>query len=812
MSRPLEITDEEILIALTGAEPKSLGELARALGMARMGRAGRRELRHRIAKLKRQGEIEEMRREGHRSYIATEQASRRAHAPAAEHAAKAGPLREAPPEPRAHERRDPNLFTGRFVQHRDGFGFVVPDEPIGIEGDLYVNAENTGDAMHGDRVTARIDRRRPDGRAEGHIVRVTSRAHPTVVGIYRYVSRGGIVQPLDPRLAREILVPAGDELPEQWRPAAERPRAEKTPPRRAELEGAAVNVELVRFPRGGVRALGRVIEVLGKPGEAGVDVEIIVRKHHLPHVFPDEVLDVALEAPQTVAAGALEGREDFRALPIVTIDGETARDFDDAVYVDRLPHGGFELQVHIADVAHYVERASALDREARLRGTSVYFPDRAIPMLPHELSNGICSLNPREDRLVMSVIMELDDAGKVLRARFTPGVIRSAERMTYTNVNRVLEGDPETTARYAALAERFRLMKELALLLNARRQERGAIDFDLPEPVVEFDELGHLKTISRSERNIAHRLIEEFMLAANEQVARYLDRRALGSLHRVHEIPDAKKVLEFEDLARAFGYSLGLGAALDRPVAVRHGRHAAQTRSGFRGRRQRPMVVSVPRELEIRPAHYQRLVEKISGRPEERILSYLMLRSLKQARYAADPIGHFALGLDFYTHFTSPIRRYPDLVVHRILKWAVAHPDERSLAGPYHAGELEEVSSESSEAERRAVDAERELVDWKTAEYMERHLGEEYDALIISVQKFGFFVELTEVFVEGLVPMDRLEETVGDRCFFRETDHAIVSRRRNRRFHLGDRVRVRAERIDPVFKRVEFAVLLGASK
>jgi ribonuclease R len=495
--------------------------------------------------------------------------------------------------------------------------------------------------------------------------------------------------------------------------------------------------------------------------------------------------------------------------------------------------------VHIADVAHYVRRALPLDREAHLRGNSVYFPNRAVPMLPEELSNGICSLNPKVDRLVMSVIMEMDAAGKIIRAEFAPGVIRSAERMTYTNVNKVLEGDPEAGQRYASLADHFRRMKELALLLNKRRSTRGSIDFDLPEPVIEFDEAGRMLSIVRSERNIANRIIEEFMLAANEAVAEYLEKRGIASLHRVHEKPDPKKVLEFEELAHAFGYSLGVEDLAERRIVVRHGRvqpPARASRAGRAGRgRMRPMTVTLPaaEEIDIRPQHYQRLTEKIAGKPEERILSYLMLRSLKQARYAADLFGHFALAVKEYTHFTSPIRRYPDLIVHRCLKWALENPsvaplrapspraraaDSETVAmlGPYRRAELEEVASESSEAERRAEAAERELLEWKTAQFMESRLGEEYEALIISVQKFGFFVELIEIFVEGLVSIDRLEETTGQRCVYRERDHAIVTEpHRGSRsgssakhvFRLGDRVRVRAERIDPFRHRVEFSVV-----
>jgi ribonuclease R len=464
-------------------------------------------------------------------------------------------------------------------------------------------------------------------------------------------------------------------------------------------------------------------------------------------------------------------------------------------------------------------------------------------MLPEALSNGMCSLKPREERLVMSALMEFDAAGHMKSSRMTSGVIRSAERMTYTNVNKVLEGDAEMTQRYAALAPRFREMKELALLLNARRNEHGSIDFDLPEPVIEFNEEQRMTNITRSERNIAHRLIEEFMLAANRAVAGYLLKRGIESLHRVHEKPDARKVLEFEELARAFGYSLGVEDLHQREVAVRHGRVPAPAKAGrpdsYGHGRERGMKVALPGgELRITPQHYQRLIRRVVGKPEERIVSYLMLRSLKQARYAAEPLGHFALGFDEYTHFTSPIRRYPDLIVHRILKWALDHPNDAPASSKMHVAalpgseftlyshkNLEEIATETSEAERRANGAERELMDWKTAQFMEEHLGEEYDGLIISVQKYGCFVELFEVFVEGLLPIGALEEFAGARCVLRERDHAIVALprgggrrtpggRRSRgvksrqiEWHLGDKVRVRAERIDPMRKRVEFALV-----
>jgi ribonuclease R len=743
-----------------------------------------------------------------------------------------------------------NEIKGRLVLHHDGYGFVVPDPPVEwLDRDVFIPRDGIEDAMHGDNVLVRIQRVSGSGdtqRAEGRVLRVLGRAHPTVVGLFRYGARGNTVLPYDARMQHEIEIPPGMELTPGlakklgFSGADERSVRGRRVPRMEELDGAVVNVEVVRYPRGGAAPTGRVIEILGRPGELGVDTEIIIRKHHLPHVFPAEVMKEAEQRALPVSEAERAGREDFRRLPIVTIDGETARDFDDAVYVERRADGGWHLQVHIADVAHYVRTLTELDAEARLRGTSVYFPDRAVPMLPEPLSNGMCSLKPREDRLVMSALMEFDAAGRMRSVRMTPGIIKSAERMTYTNVNKVLEGDAEATALYAALAHHFRDMKELALLLNARRSEHGSIDFDLPEPVIEFDEQQRMTNITRSERNIAHRLIEEFMLAANRAVAGYLLNRGIPALHRVHEKPDARKVLEFEELARAFGYSLGVENLQQREIAVRHGRVPSPAKAGrpdsYGKGRERGMRVALPgaaEDLRITPQHYQRLVRKVAGKPEERIISYLMLRSLKQARYAADSLGHFALGFDEYTHFTSPIRRYPDLIVHRVLKWALEHPQgaapgtaqipRGAEAVVYSHGQLEEMAAETSEAERRANGAERELMDWKTAQFMEEHLGEEYDGLIISVQKYGCFVELFEVFVEGLLPINALEEATGARCVYRERDHAIVAmpssdkrkggagRGRGAKpkqliWQHGDRVRVRAERIDPMRRRVEFAL------
>jgi len=851
MPRPSHLSPDNILRFLqVRGDPASTNEIVQALHLKK---SDTRPLFKMLSRLKKRRAIEEL--PGGRYRLPSRK--KEGEAPGSE--ARHQPVQRPSQTPFANR----DEIKGRLVLHHDGYGFVVPDVPIPqLDGDVFIPRDAIEDAMHGDHVLAKVQRRAGVSggqRAEGRILRILDRAHPTVVGLFRYGAQRNTVLPYDVRIQHEVEIPRGHELtPGLWKKLGfsgsdEVSIRSRKIPRMEELDGAVVNVELLRYPKGGASPTGRVIEILGRPGELGVDTEIIIRKHHLPHTFSTGALDEADHRAKAVSESETMGREDFRHLPIVTIDGETARDFDDAVYVERRTDGGWRLQVHIADVAHYVRTASALDQDARLRGTSVYFPDRAVPMLPEALSNGMCSLKPREDRLVMSAMMEFDAAGHMKSSRMTSGVIRSAERMTYTNVNKVLEGDAEMSERYASLVHRFRDMKELALLLNARRNEQGSIDFDLPEPVIEFDEEQRMTNIVRSERNIAHRLIEEFMLAANRAVDGYLLQRGVESLHRVHEKPDARKVLEFEELARAFGYSLGVENLHQREVAVRHGRVPAPAKAGrpdsYGHGRERGMKVALPgAELRITPQHYQRLIKKVVGKPEERIVSYLMLRSLKQARYAAEPLGHFALGFGEYTHFTSPIRRYPDLIVHRILKWALAHPDQAQpssqshVAAPrgseftlYSHGNLEEIASETSEAERRANGAERELMDWKTAQFMEEHLGEEYDALIISVQKFGCFVELFEVFVEGLLPINALEESANARCVYRERDHAIVAlmgsegrhgpkgsrhgpktqaprpgrgaKPRQIEWHHGDRVRVRAERIDPMRKRVEFALV-----
>jgi ribonuclease R len=825
-----------------------------------------------------------------------------------------------------------NLVTGKLSLHRDGFGFVIPDISSAsgnlknrLAGNIFVPPHAVGSAMHGDQVLVEVSNIRADGRAEGRILRPLDRAHPTVVGIFHYGSRGNYVVPIDQKISQQIVIPHGMEEPDTTDPSLAvgrsslarahdandiESRSLSQPSSRGnkrvrrttnderpttgskhrvlgeeaarhsdwtDLDKVVVDVEITDWPSATQNPRGRVIEILGYEDDFAVDVEIIIRKYHLPHRFPADVLDEAEGVEPIFSSLEKRKRRDFRNLPIVTIDGETARDFDDAILVRRLENGNFELQVHIADVAHYVKPDSALDQEARLRGASVYFPDRAVPMLPLELSTDICSLRPHVDRLVMSCLMEIDNRGEIVAYEICPGIIRSAERMTYTAVNAILEGDESERKRYSKLVENFELMQELETILNRKRERRGSIDFDLPEPVIEFDEFGLMKSVTRSERNIAHRIIEEFMLSANECVAGYLEAKGVPSLYRIHEKPDAKRVYDFEVIAATFGYSLGVGALPIQRMQFKSDRRASY------GTGKRARELEIPKEVHITPRMYQKLTQKIAGKPEERILSYLMLRSLKQARYSEENAGHFALAATTYTHFTSPIRRYPDLIVHRILKevlrdsaehwdgevpvaaWrgrlarglsageanesqSVPHDGKEQLfralseenvegmlfpenppasrprhtkppspwskrrepehpplsEGPIPLEELHAIAEESSHSERRADDAERELMEWKKAKFMQDRIGEDFDGLIISVTKFGFFVELADLFVEGLVPLNTL---IDDRYTYHENTREIIGQRTRKTYRLGQKIRVLVDRIDPVEKKVQFALL-----
>jgi ribonuclease R len=762
-----------------------------------------------------------------------------------------------------------DMVAGELRMHRDGYGFVTPDAGSlparargKLQGDIFIPPPAVGGAVHGDQVLVELGPIRHDGRAEGRIVRVIERGRQTVVGKFHFGSRHNYVTPIDEKLTMEVIVPQGMERPAQDNDSPHRvlgrearrrgqgsrgtdgkatqPRAAVPhEPRRDDgLEGMVVEVEIIQWPSATQNPRGRVIEILGREDDFGVDVEIVIRKHQIRHVFPQAALQEAQTISAVIAQREREQRRDFRSLPIVTIDGETARDFDDAVLVSRLANGNYELQVHIADVAHYVEDGSAIDEEARQRGTSVYFPDRAVPMLPLELSTDICSLRPEVERLVLSCVMEIDPQGQIAGYELSEGVIRSAARMTYTDVNAIIAGDHNLRRRFSALAAGFDLMYELAQILNRKRVKRGSIDFDLPEPVIEFDDFGLMKSIAPSERNWAHRLIEEFMLAANETAAAHLEQR-VASLYRIHEKPDPKRIYEFESIAASFGYSLGVGALPIKRVQTR-----GDKRSHY-GSGRRPPTVELPEDVHVTPRMYQKLVQKITGKPEERILSYLMLRSLKQARYSEINEGHFALAAPAYTHFTSPIRRYPDLIVHRILKEvlktnpprrhggtekyglsgytqpgaAVAHdsPWSKRSQGrtqgnrkvPAVAGLSEEtlhdIAESSSQTERAADDAERELLEWKKAKFMQDRIGDEFDGLIVSVTKFGFFVELNELFVEGLVPLDSLED---DHYTFRENTRQIIGGRSRKMFSIGDRVRVLVDRIEPIQHKIQFALVV----
>jgi ribonuclease R len=780
-------------------------------------------------------------------------------------------------EPRATRDR---LVAGKLDLHRDGYGFVRPNGSTNRDDDLFIPPNELNGAMQGDEVL--VDEAPPgrDGRRSGRVARVLTRRNPTVVGIFHYargrqsrgawddvpVLLGNYVTPLDERMSGApgggaILIPEGAErvaaaretphrvLGEEAQTQQRRWSMERDEPERAGrhdwMEGLAVDVEITDFPAPGRPAKGRVIEVLGPPDAFGVDVEIVIRKHHLPHVFPANVLAEASEsAAQTVdtlTPEELDRRRDFRGLPIVTIDGETARDFDDAVLVTPLRNGHWELQVHIADVSTYVQPGTALDLEARLRGTSVYFPDRAVPMLPPQLSSGMCSLRPDEDRLVLSCVMEIDERGEVVGYEVCEGIIRSAKRMTYTQVQAILDSatdmatdvDKAIREQFVDFVTHFERMYELALKLNAKRNRRGSIDFDLPEPVIEFDPQGNMESIVRSERGWAHRLIEEFMLSANECVATWIEQNAIPSVYRIHETPDPKRILDFEETASGFGYSLGFASLPVKKMTMKSDRREA--RRGGAGGRPAP-AHEVAEQIPVTPQMYQRLTAKIAGKPEERILSYLMLRSLKQARYSERNVGHFALASPCYTHFTSPIRRYPDLIVHRLLRellqsdavprggpilstdpqpWKqatgpVTKDQQRSRAyewEPIPEPELSAIATESSQAERRADDAERELMEWKKMRFMEDRVGEDFGGIILSCTKYGFFVELDDLFIEGLVPITSLSGWGSEERFvFRDTDKQIVSTRGGRAFKMGQRVHVLLDRIDRQQRRLQFAL------
>ncbi|MCL2659638.1 MAG: VacB/RNase II family 3'-5' exoribonuclease [Acidobacteriaceae bacterium] len=820
MGRSYQQTDHELLKRIERSAGQRAGykQLVRELGLG--GGLERRLLLEQLARMTARGALVKLDRE-HWSLPST----------VPEKTARARPQKTE--EPR-HITRD-RLVAGKIDLHRDGYAFVRPHGAVNRDDDIFIPPGELNSAMQGDEVLVEEAPRSHDGRRAGRVARVLTRRNPTVVGVFHYARlhrhspwetrglRGNYVTPLDERITQPILIPEGAEIVTAPQTTPHRVLGEEARRALTELlEGMAVDVEVTDFPAAGRPARGRVIEVLGPPDAFGVDVEIVIRKHHLPHVFPADVLAEADDVTQSAELDEQAGRKDFRGLPIVTIDGETARDFDDAVLARPLANGNWELQVHIADVSHYVKPGTQLDLEARLRGTSVYFPDRAVPMLPPQLSSDRCSLRPSEDRLVMSCIMEIDVRGEVLGYELAEGIIRSARRMTYTQVQAILDGDAAAHEEFSELTAEFERMHELALKLNRKRKRRGSIDFDLPEPMVLFDPDGNMEAIVRSERAWSHRLIEEFMLAANECVAHWIEAQHAPGIYRIHEMPDPKRIVEFEESAAQFGQSLGLGHLPVHRVQMKSDRRAA------RGKGRTARVHEIADSIVVTPQMFQHLAAKIAGKPEERILSHLMLRSLKQARYSERNAGHFALASPSYTHFTSPIRRYPDLIVHRLVRdllragadpcgeavlssepqpWqekTKGHVKPKPLDdGPLPAEELEAIARESSEAERRADDAERELIEWKKVRFMQDRIGEDFDAMIQSCTKHGFFVELDGLFIEGLVPIDTLAD---DRYFFRDTNRQIVGARNGRVFKAGERVRVLLDRIDRRERRLQFAL------
>lgn len=648
------------------------------------------------------------------------------------------------------------MVSGTLTCHRDGYGFLVPDDRTVYKQDIFIPPRNMEGAIHGDRVlikVARKKRRIPRSheaieRLEGTVVRVLERRHPTIVGRYYQHPRFPFVVPVDMRVLHDIRVPfhAG----------------------KGAKDGQIVVVSLTVPPGRNQTPEGRVEEILGYPDEPGIEYRIVEHKFGLPVEFSPEALAEADRAPERVPESELAGREDLRHMTAVTIDGETARDFDDAVSLEKLPTGHYLLGVHIADVSHYVPENSALDRDAYQRGTSVYFPDRAIPMLPARLSSGICSLKPGEDRLVLSALMEVNGRGSVVSRRFARGVIRSRERMTYTSVAKILvERDPQQMHRYAALVPMFETMEELCQILSQKRTRRGAVDFDLPEAQIDFDEAGQVISVFPAERNVAHRIIEEFMLLANETVAARLEESGGPALYRVHEEPDRAKVDDFAEFALALGYHL----------------------ESERG--------------EYRPRDFQKFVKQLEGKPEGRFLTYLMLRSFMQARYSERNVGHFGLATDRYTHFTSPIRRYPDLVVHRLLKECLKPEPSAAWQDDIEA-RLPEIAAHTSARERISDEAEREIEKIKIVQFMNDKVGDEFEAVVLSVVRQGFHVELLEHFVEGFVPAETL---IDDFYQYKEKTHSFVGTRNRRHFKLGSRVRVRLDHADRESCRLFFSVI-----
>ncbi|WP_432401584.1 ribonuclease R [Wukongibacter sp. M2B1] len=639
-----------------------------------------------------------------------------------------------------------NLVVGRLQSTQKGFGFIIPDNAD--LSDVFVPASDLNGAMHNDRVIARMSKKIGQGkRAEGEVIRILFRANKEVVGTYESSKNFGFVVADDKRINYDIYIPKSDK--------------------NGAKDGDKVVAAITRWPESRRNPEGKVIEVLGHKDDIGTDIVSIIRKYKLPEAFPKKVLNEADSIPDKVSEEEIAKRRDLRDMNIVTIDGADAKDLDDAISVERLPNGNYKLGVYIADVTYYVKEGSALDKEALKRATSVYLVDRVIPMLPKRLSNGICSLNPNVERLTMSVFMEIDGTGDVVSHEIFEGVIKTKERMTYIDVSDILEKeDPELIKRYDYLVEDFKAMQELAMILSKRKNRRGSIDFDFPESKIILDEEGRPTEIKKAERRIANRIIEEFMIVCNETIAEHMYWLKIPFVYRVHELPSAEKISSFNKFIHNFGYHL-------------------------KGTSE-----------EVHPKALQDLLRKIEGKKEEHIISTLMLRSLRQARYSPENLGHFGLASNYYSHFTSPIRRYPDLQIHRIIRDMLNEKLNQNRISKLK-GIVANAADRSSERERVAVEAERETDDLKKAEYMSYHIGEEFDGIISSVISFGMFVELENT-IEGLV---RISTLVDDYYIFDEENHLFRGERTNKVFRLGDEVRIRVSNVNVPQKEVDFVII-----
>ena len=661
-----------------------------------------------------------------------------------------------------------DLVAGKLSIHQAGYGFLTPETPG--QPDIFIAAENIGTAMHGDRVVARISRDSPDdrikGRREGRVIRILERAHDTIVGTLQRSPNFYYVVPDDPRFVHDVYVrPVAAVYDRRGRGAPKEDRRSQT----AATVGDKVVVRLDAWESRHVNPEGEIIEVLGPATAPGIDVLSIIRKYHLPAEFPKDVLDQAERISEQIGARQLEGREDLRKEFIVTIDPDDARDFDDAIHVEKTKNG-WQLGVHIADVAAYVESGSALDREARRRGNSVYLPDRVIPMLPERLSNGVCSLNPGVDRLTHSVFINFDKNGVAKSARFAHSVIRSAHRLTYKQAYAILTSPPRDQ-----LGERLHLAWELAALLRQKRFEHGSLDLDFPEVKVWVDKQGHPVRLERVENDESHQLIEEFMLATNEAVARELKKHAIPTVYRVHENPDPEKLAEYREFVLSFNYRVG--------------------------------------DLTHR-AELQRLLASIRGKPEEQALKVALLKSLKRARYSPQPLGHYGLAKANYLHFTSPIRRYADLVVHRALGLDGASRRRRDAARSHYQpdmGEIASIAEHLSMTERTAADAEIDASQMKKLEFFQRQLDQRnpqiFRAAIVDVRNYGLMVELPDALITGLVHVSSL---TNDFYLFEPARRQLIGRRSRKRFKIGDEVSVFVARVDTFKRQVDFAIALAS--